>query len=343
MSNFLSNESLSIGKNYKLYLRNRLGNGAFGDIYKGINATNNKKVAIKIEKVKKQNNLQLKNETEILSLLQGGLGIPKLYDYIRTSKYNFMIFELLGINLDELFHLCNKKFTNNITIALGLQMIERLEFIHSRHIIHRDIKPDNFLIGKGKKDSIIYICDFGLSKRFRDKKTGLHIPYKNGKHFIGTPIFASIYTHLGIEQSRRDDLESLAYILIYFRKGDLPWTKVKGKNRKEKYSKVLSLKININISDLCSDLPEEYSKFLKYARDLQFEEKPDYDYLKNLLKTMFVNESENNVNLTKIDYIDMIKKKIIYKNDSEYYQRHIEEDIVNNYVSKKSIELNSKE
>ena len=343
MSNFLSNESLSIGNNYKLYLRNRLGNGAFGDIYKGINTTNNKKVAIKIEKVKKQNNLQLKNETEILSLLQGGLGIPKLYDYIRTSKYNFMIFELLGINLDELFHLCNKKFTNNITIALGLQMIERLEFIHSRHIIHRDIKPDNFLIGKGKKDSIIYICDFGLSKRFRDKKTGLHIPYKNGKHFIGTPIFASIYTHLGIEQSRRDDLESLAYILIYFRKGDLPWTKVKGKNRKEKYSKVLSLKININISDLCSDLPEEYSKFLKYARDLQFEEKPDYDYLKNLLKTMFVNESENNVNLTKIDYIDMIKKKIIYKNDSEYYQRHIEEDIVNNYVSKKSIELNSKE
>jgi serine/threonine protein kinase len=254
-----------------------------------------------------------------------------------------MIFELLGINLDVLFHLCNKKFTNNTTIALGLQIIERLEFIHSRHIIHRDIKPDNFLIGKGKNDSIIYICDFGLSKRFRDKKTGLHIPYKNGNHFIGTPIFASIYTHLGIEQSRRDDLESLAYILIYFRKGDLPWTKVKGKNRKEKYSKVLSLKININISDLCSDLPEEYSKFLKYVRDLQFEEKPDYDYLKNLLKTMFVNEIENNVNLAKIDYIDMLIKKIIYKNDSEFSQRHIIGDIVNNYMSKKSIELNSKE
>jgi len=341
MKNFLSNESLSIGNKYKLYLRNRLGNGSFGDIYKGINTTNNKKIAIKIEQIKKQNNLQLKNETEILSFLQGGFGIPKLYDYIRTSKFNFMIFELLGINLDQLFHLFNKKFTNNTTIALGLQMIERLEFIHSRHIIHRDIKPDNFLIGKGKNDSIVYICDFGLSKRFRDKKTGLHIQYKNGKHFIGTPIFASIYTHLGIEQSRRDDLESLAYILIYFSKGDLPWTKVKGKNRKEKYSKVLSLKININISDLCSELPKEYSKFLKYVRDLQFEEKPDYDYLKNLLKAMFVNE--NNVNLENFDCIDMLKKKSIYKNGSELYKRHIEEDIVNNYVSKKSIESNSKE
>ena len=343
MNNSLSNESLSIGNNYKLYLRNKLGSGAFGDIYKGIKTNNNKKIAIKIEKIKKQNNLQLKNETEILSFLQGGLGIPKIYDYIRTSKYNFMIFELLGINLDELFHLYNKKFNNNITIALGLQMIERLEFIHSRHIIHRDVKPENFMIGKGKNDSIVYICDFGLSKRFRDKKTGLHIPYKNGKHFIGTAVFASIYTHLGIEQSRRDDLESLAYILIYFSKGVLPWMKVKGKNRKEKYSKVLSLKININISDLCSGLPEEYSKFLKYVRDLQFEDKPDYDYLKNLLKAMIVNESENNVNLAKIDYIDMLKKKNIYKNDSDLNQRHIEGAIVNNYMSRKSIESNSKE
>ena len=343
MSNFVHKESLSIGNNYKLYLRNKLGNGSFGDIFRGINTITNKKIAIKCEKLKKQNNSQLKNETEILSFLQGGLGIPKLYDYIRTSQYNFMIFELLGINLDELFHLCNKKFNNNLIISLGLQMIERLEFIHSRHIIHRDIKPENFLIGKGKNDSIIYLCDFGLSKRFRDKKTGSHIPYKNGKQFIGTAVFASIYTHLGIEQSRRDDLESLAYILIYFSKGGLPWTKVKGKNRKEKYSKVLSLKININISDLCSDLPEEYSKFLKYVRDLQFEEKPDYDYLKSLLKTMFVNEGENNVNLEKFNYIDMLKKKSIYRNDSELYKRHIEGENVNNYVSKKSIESNSKE
>ena len=335
MNNFLSKESLSIGNNYKLYIGKKLGNGAFGDIFQGINTSNNKKIAIKLEKMKK-NNSQLKNETQILSLLQGGLGIPKIYDYIRTSKYNFMIFELLGINLDELFYLCNKKFTNNIIIALGLQMIERLEFIHSRHIIHRDVKPENFLIGKGKNNSTVYICDFGLSKRFRDKKTGLHIPYKNGNQFIGTASFASIYTHLGIEQSRRDDLESLAYILIYFSKGGLPWTKVKGKNRKEKYAKVLSLKININISDLCSGLPEGYSKFLKYARDLQFEEKPDYEFLKNLLKVMFVNGSDNNVDLAKIDYIDMLKKKSIYKNDFELYQRHIEGDVVNNYVSKKS-------
>ena len=305
MNGFHLQEEISIGKNYKLFITKKLGSGAFGNIYQGINIINEKKIAIKCEKLKKLNNSLLSNEKEILLFLQNGIGIPKLYDYIQTRKYNFMIFEILGPNLNELFVKCNKHFSQNTILSLGLQMLNRIEFIHSMYIIHRDIKPENFLIGNEKNNSIVYLCDFGLSKKFRDTKTGMHIPYKCEKKFLGTLSFSSIYTHLGIDQSRRDDLESLAYILIYFAKGNLPWIGIKAKNKDEKMAKILSLKMNIPISDLCSNLPEGFSQFLQYAKDLHFEQKPDYKFLKNLLIKM-----GNNINLTEIEYdfMNLFKK-----------------------------------
>ena len=307
MNNFLTNGELVIGKKYKLYTNKKLGNGGFGDIYKGEKISNRKSIAIKCEIIKNEQISLLKEEITSLYYLQGGIGIPKLYDYKLTSKYNFMMLELLGLNLDELFRLCHKKFSKNTILSLGLQMLDRLEFIHSRHIIHRDVKPENFLIGRGNKKSIVYLCDFGLAKRFRDKKTGMHIPYKEDKKFTGTACYASVYTHLGSEQSRRDDLESLAYILIYFSKGTLPWKGIKTKNKSEKQSKILSKKINTRIEDLCSGLPEELSKFLQSIRDLQFDEKPDYDFLRDLLNKM--NTDKIPLNRVKYVFIDVLEKK----------------------------------
>ena len=315
MTNFNTKEEITLGKNYKLFLNKKLGNGAFGDLYRGENISTKKPIAIKCEKMKEDHLSLLKTEVTILSFLQGGIGIPKIYEFITSSKYNFMILELLGLNLDELFRICKKQFSKETILSLGLQMLNRLEFIHSRHIIHRDIKPENFLIGKGKKNSLIYLCDFGLAKRFRDKRTGMHIPYKDGKKFTGTLTYASIYTHMGIEQSRRDDLESLAYILIYFCKGTLPWKSLKAKNRSEKQAKILSKKINTKNEELCSELPQEFSTFLQSIRDLHFEQKPDYDFLRGLLKKM--NSKGVPLDQVKYDFINIFEKKkssVINKN-----------------------------
>ena len=133
--------------------------------------------------------------------------------------------------------------------------ISRIEYIHSKNFIHRDVKPDNFLIGTNKKKTQVYAIDFGLAKRFRDPKTGNHIPYRDGKSLTGTARYASINTHLGIEQSRRDDLESLGYVLVYFLLGELPWQGMKAKTMKEKYEKIMEKKISTPIDSLCKGFP----------------------------------------------------------------------------------------
>ena len=309
-------EEIIIYNNFKLYFNKKLGSGAFGEIYKGEEISTHKDLAIKCETVQENKLSLLKTEIEILTYLKGTKGIPKIYLHLFSKKYNFMFLELLGPNLNELFHFCNKKLSLPTVLSIGLQMLDRIESIHSLHIIHRDIKPENFLIGKKDKISTIYLCDFGLAKRFRDNKTGNHIPYKTKKNFTGTPAFASVYTHLGCEQSRRDDLESLAYILIYLGTGTLPWKRMKSKGKDEKYSKILSKKMNTSSEELLQGLPIEFLTFLQNVRDLQFEQKPDYEYLRKLLRKM--NNSGvplEEIKLDYIDYIEKIKNKKINKNN----------------------------
>ena len=324
-------EEITLSKNYKLFFDRKLGSGAFGEIYKGEEISTHRKIAVKCELVQPDRVSLLKSEIEILQYLKGTKGIPKIYLHLSSNNYNFMLFELLGSNIDNLFHFCNKKFSLPTVLSLGLQMINRIESIHSLHIIHRDIKPENFLIGKGKKISTLYLCDFGLAKRFRDKKTGDHIPYINNKHFTGTPSFASVYTHLGCEQSRRDDLESLAYTLIYLGTGTLPWKGLKSKGKDEKYSKILTKKMNSKSEELLKGLPNEFMSFLQNVRDLQFDQKPDYDYLRGLLRKM--NTSKIPLEKVKLDYIKILEKNIIISNNGN--------DILNNCESKKATKSNT--
>jgi casein kinase I family protein HRR25 len=165
-------------------------------------------------------------------------------------------------------------------------MIQRLEFIHNNHFIHRDMKPDNFLVGSGKKQNLIYVIDLGLAKRYRDPKTGEHIPYKDNKSLTGTARYASVNAHLGIEQSRRDDLESVGFILIYFLRGSLPWQGLQGKTKNDKYDRIKDKKVATTIETLTRGLPEEFNLFLQYCRNLKFEERPDYNYMRKIFKDL---------------------------------------------------------
>jgi serine/threonine protein kinase len=156
--------------------------------------------------------------------------------------------------------------------------------------MHRDIKPDNFLIGVGESAHIIYIIDFGLAKHYCNPNNGIHIPYKDKKSLTGTARYASLNTHNGIEQSRRDDLECLGYIMVYFMKGSLPWQGLQAKDRKEKYEKIKMRKASIPIDKLCEGLASEFAVYLKYCRGIKFEETPNYAYVRKLFENRFTTE-----------------------------------------------------
>ena len=293
MKKFLSSKEIILDKNIKLFPRKKLGSGSFGDIFLGFNTQTNKKIAIKWENKYENNNLLLKYEANILRYLENGFGIPEFYSYIEKEKCNFMIFELLGPSLGDLFDLCQKKFSLKTILQLADQMLTRIEFLHSRYLIHRDIKPSNFLIGYSNKRNIIYLSDFGLAKLYMNLKNKNHIPYKDGNSFIGTARYSSVYSHLGIELSRRDDLESLFYTLIYFSKGSLPWQSIKSKLKSQKCELILEKKMSTSYNELCKDLPYEFIAIIQYVKDLKFEEKPNYLFIKDLLGKIFYRNKYN--------------------------------------------------
>ena len=287
--------TILLGDKYLLFPKEKLGKGAFGEVFLGLDKQTNNYVAIKIENSKIDN--QLIQEALILKYLQGCNGIPQYHSFIKNKNYNFLITDLLGPNLESLFEKMNNHFSIKTIIYLGIEMINIIEDIHKRHIIHRDIKPENFVISLNKnlKNNSIYLIDFGLSKRFRKPKTGEHIKYKDGKKLVGTAKFSSIYTHLGIEQSRRDDLEGMMYTLLYLIKGKLPWQGLKAKSKEEKCQKIMEKKIDIPIEKLCKGLHKNFGIILHYCRSLLFDEKPNYDFIRNKLKEI-INENKLNDN-----------------------------------------------
>ena len=198
-----------------------------------------------------------------------------------------MVLDLLGPSLEDLFNYCGRRFQLKTVLMLADQLLSRLEYVHTKSFIHRDVKPDNFLIGLGKRQSVIHIIDFGLAKKYRDPRTHQHIPYRENKNLTGTARYASINTHIGIEQSRRDDLESLGYVLMYFIRGSLPWQGLKANTKKQKYERIMDRKMSTSTEQLCKGYPTEFRSYFEYCRSLRFEDRPDYAYLKRLFKELF--------------------------------------------------------
>lgn len=277
---------MTLGGKYKV--GTFIGSGTFGEIYEAERLGTTKRYAVKLEKRKAKSG-KLRREAQIYKLLGDSEGFARLKWIGTENDYDGLVMDLLGKNLEEIFKESTRRFTLKTVLMIAYQMLERIEFLHSKGILHRDIKPDNFGISRNNCDDFIYLFDFGLSKKYR-RENGEHVQFRDRKTMVGTARYASINSMMGMEQSRRDDLESIGYCLIYFMKGSLPWQGMKGDEQRDRNEAILQMKLTTSIEDLCRGIPREFATFLAHVRSLEFTEDPNYMMYKTLFRNLAMRE-----------------------------------------------------
>lgn len=267
-------------------LGKKLGQGSFGVVYSCKHHETGEVYAVKLEGADNRRPM-LMFEAKLLQYLHAGSNVdtvPMVHFVGTEGPWNMLVMDLLGLSLEDIGRRNQGNLSLKSVLMLGIQMIQRVQFLHSKYFLHRDLKPGNFLVGRGDRASTLYLIDFGLAKKYYDPKAKEHIPYCEGKRITGTARFASINSHLGIESSRRDDLEALSYVLLYLLIAPLPWQQQQAPNAQELSQKIVKHKMSIRIEDLCVGLPNCFEKLLRHSRALQFEEEPDYEALIKLFE-----------------------------------------------------------
>ncbi len=335
----------------------KLGEGSFGKVYKA--EYNKVYYAMKFENKSRSQSL-LESEATIMNYLRGP-NIPNIESFGTSGDYNILIMQLMDKSLEDLINI-HKNFSVKTVSLLAFQMMNILQSIHDKHIIHRDIKPDNFVMGNSENNAHLYIIDFGLAKKFRSSRTLVQYPYIKKKKLTGTARYASIHALEEYEQSRRDDLESVGYVLLYFLRGSLPWQGLKVKTKEERYQKILEKKKETTSEELCKNFPEEFQEYVTYTRNLGYTDDPDYDMLKGLFSSLLCDkmgenfdfiydwttqsdlrkrktESNNNMDGLSTSVYQISEKKSIQKKESESIlsvKRKNETTNGNNYILFKS-------
>lgn len=299
----------------KFEILEKIGGGSFGQIFKVKDKVSNQIVAMKIEKKREGKQLMVYREYQIMKDFKNETGFAQLHSYLKNDDYSYLVMSNLGPNLETLKISKGGSFSLKTTLMIGYQIISRIQTFHNKNFLHRDIKPENFVIGSIEDDKYIYLIDFGLSRSYI-QEDGSHIPFRDKKGMVGTARYVSINTHLGYEQSRRDDLESIGYILVYLCKGGLPWQNLPAKNKEEKYEKILDIKKKTSVEELCKNLPTKFIDYFNYVKSLPFKSTPDYENLKDLFISMM---KENEI---KINYkFDWSKKTNKAESSSELYSK----------------------
>ena len=335
----------------------KLGEGSFGKVYKA--EYNKVYYAMKFENKSRSQSL-LESEATIMNYLRGP-NIPNIESFGTSGEYNILIMQLMDKSLEDLINI-HKNFSVKTVCLLAFQMMNILQNIHDKHIIHRDIKPDNFVMGNSENNAHLYIIDFGLAKKFRSSRTLVQYPYIKKKKLTGTARYASIHALEEYEQSRRDDLESVGYVLLYFLRGSLPWQGLKVKTKEARYQKILEKKKETTSEELCKNFPEEFQEYVTYTRNLGYTDDPDYDMLRGLFSSLLCDkmgenfdfiydwttqsdlrkrktESNNNIDGLSTSVYQISEKKSIQKKESESIlsvKRKNETTNGNNYVLFKS-------
>ncbi|MQM07738.1 hypothetical protein Taro_040583 [Colocasia esculenta] len=281
-----------VGDKYKL--GRKIGSGSFGEIYLATHVDTFEIVAVKIEKTETKHP-QLLYEAKLYNALRGASGIANIRWSGINGEDNVLVLDLLGPSLEDLFVYCGRKFSLKSVLMLADQMITRIEYLHSKGYLHRDIKPDNFLMGLGRKANQASTEIRCISSILDLQKDIVICPpiatfHTENKNLTGTARYASCNTHLGIEQSRRDDLESLGYVLLYFLRGSLPWQGLKAATKKQKYDKICEKKLSTPIEVLCKSHPVEFASYFHYCHSLTFDQRPDYGFLRRLFRDLFSRE-----------------------------------------------------
>lgn len=278
----------SVGEGGRYTLLRQLGQGAFGCVMLARSKTTGRELAVKLERADAQYP-QLLNETRALMLLNDRLPeghVPTVIAYGRIDNYLYMVMDLLGDNVANLQSRCGGRFSLRTVILLALQLLDRVQMVHSAGIVHRDIKPDNFMLSlSGRR---VLLVDFGLFKQYVNPETMEHIPDEENHQLMGTPRYASVSCHLGHQLSRRDDLESLGYVLVFLLAGGLPWAIEEATapqdRQMEIYDQMATMKQQMGPAGLTSHyrIPEVFARLIDYAQNLRFNQEPDYGFLRGL-------------------------------------------------------------
>ena len=326
----------------KYQVKRRLGEGAFGEVYLGQAIEDKSYVALKVEPRKIAKPV-LQSEAFLLYSIAGP-GIPAVRSFGKVKNYNVLVEPLLGKSLFDIFAENHKEMPIEDICLIGKQVIDRIQWVHSKYIVHRDIKPDNFLIGK-EDPNVIYLIDFGLSKKYRSSNSGKHIRFGFTGKLTGTVRFASANALRGGEQSRRDDIESIGYMMVYFMKKKLPWQGVTGARKMERYLKIYKLKKNTTPEVLCEGLPPEMTEYMKYAKQLEFEQEPNYNYLRKLFNRMLKRVHNTNEQLVfswiKLKDLPRLKNPINPQSRRESPQSRIYRKIKNSLERERNLSSDS--